>query len=116
MELTFGDGIAIEDSAFQGCTGLTSINFQGDVAKIREKSFKDCNGLEYISTIHAERIESYAFDRCTNLKSNIVISSKTKYIGDFLQLNQIRLIIQILMTKSKMQLMKKQPSPKHCKM
>ena len=35
MELTFGDGIAIEVSAFQGCTGLTSINFQGDVAKIR---------------------------------------------------------------------------------
>lgn len=83
MELTFGEGISIENSAFQGCTGLKSVDFKGNVAKIGEKAFKDCYGLVLLSTKHVERIENYAFDRCKNLNGNLVISTRTKYISDF---------------------------------
>lgn len=83
MELKFNDDITIEDNAFNGCTGLKSLQFTGSVKKIGDASFSNCINLESLSIINVERIGNNAFDRCKNLKGSLVISHLTKSIGDF---------------------------------
>lgn len=39
MELTFGNGMSIEDGAFESCSGLKSLKFQGSIKKKRRKRF-----------------------------------------------------------------------------
>lgn len=82
MDLTFGDDISIEDSAFEQCTGLTSLKFTGSVKKIGDSSFRGCTGLTTLSTIDVEHIGSNAFNGCSNLKGKLSLSPNTKSLGD----------------------------------
>lgn len=82
LNLTLRDDVVIGDRAFQGFTGLRSINFIGNAQKIGADAFKDCTGLQTISEIKAAEIGSGAFCNCLNMKGQLKISSITKTIGD----------------------------------
>ena len=69
--------------AFQNCTALTSVVFEGDnLSKINLNTFNGCSALSSIELPESlEKIEYNAFDDCSALKS-IVIPDKVTYIGD----------------------------------
>ena len=69
--------------AFQNCTALTSVVFEGDnLSKINLNTFNGCSALSSIELpASLETIEYNAFDDCSALKS-IVIPDKVTYIGE----------------------------------
>ena len=69
--------------AFQNCTALTSVVFEGDnLPKINLNTFNGCSALSSIELPESlEKIEYNAFDDCSALKS-IVIPDKVTYIGE----------------------------------
>ena len=69
--------------AFQNCTALTSVVFEGDnLSKINLNTFNGCSALSSIELPESlEKIEYNAFDDCSALKS-IVIPDKVTYIGE----------------------------------
>ena len=69
--------------AFQKCTALTSVVFEGDnLSKINLNTFNGCSALSSIELPESlEKIEYNAFDDCSALKS-IVIPDKVTYIGE----------------------------------
>ena len=69
--------------AFQNCTALTSVVFEGDnLSKINLNTFNVCSALSSIELPESlEKIEYNAFDDCSALKS-IVIPDKVTYIGE----------------------------------
>lgn len=69
--------------AFQNCTALTSVVFEGDnLSKINLNTFNGCSALSSIEFPESlEKIEYNAFDDCSALKS-IVIPDKVTYIGE----------------------------------
>lgn len=69
--------------AFQNCTALTSVVFEGDnLSKINLNTFNGCSALSSIELSESlEKIEYNAFDDCSALKS-IVIPDKVTYIGE----------------------------------
>lgn len=69
--------------AFQNCTALTSVVFDGDnLSKINLNTFNGCSALSSIELPESlEKIEYNAFDDCSALKS-IVIPDKVTYIGE----------------------------------
>lgn len=69
--------------AFQNCTALTSVGFEGDnLSKINLNTFNGCSALSSIELPESlEKIEYNAFDDCSALKS-IVIPDKVTYIGE----------------------------------
>ncbi len=69
--------------AFQNCTALTSVVFEGDnLSKINLNTFNGCSALSSIKLPESlEKIEYNAFDDCSALKS-IVIPDKVTYIGE----------------------------------
>lgn len=69
--------------AFQNCTALTSVVFEGDnLSKINLNTFNGCSALSSIELPESlEKIEYNAFDNCSALKS-IVIPDKVTYIGE----------------------------------
>ena len=69
--------------AFQNCTALTSVVFEGDnLCKINLNTFNGCSALSSIELPESlEKIEYNAFDDCSALKS-IVIPDKVTYIGE----------------------------------
>lgn len=69
--------------AFQNCTALTSVVFEGDnLSKINLSTFNGCSALSSIELPESlEKIEYNAFDDCSALKS-IVIPDKVTYIGE----------------------------------
>ncbi|MDR1899084.1 MAG: bacterial Ig-like domain-containing protein [Treponema sp.] len=68
--LTLPDTVKnIGSSAFQDCTGLTSISLPDDVTAIGNAAFQDCTGLTSISLPAAVTIGDYAFRYCTGLTS-----------------------------------------------
>ena len=69
--------------AFQNCTALTSVVFEGDnLSKINLNTFNGCSALSSIELPESlEKIEYNAFDDCSALNS-IVIPDKVTYIGD----------------------------------
>lgn len=77
--LTGGD--SIEDTAFYGCSNLTSIVISDSVISIGRYAFSGCSGLTLITI--PDRVESigeYAFNECSGLKS-IIVSNSVKSIG-----------------------------------
>ncbi len=75
--------------AFQNCTALTSVVFEGDnLSKINLNTFNGCSALSSIELPESlEKIEYNAFDDCSALKS-IVIPDKVTYIGEGAFLNR----------------------------
>ena len=69
--------------AFQNCTALTSVVFEGDnLSKINLNTFNGCSALSSIELPESlEKIEYNAFDDCSALKS-ILIPDKVTYIGE----------------------------------
>ena len=76
-------GNSIASSAFNNCSGLTSITITASVTSIGSKAFYNCRGLTSI-TIPASvtSIGSYAFVNCSNLK-------EFKYSGTMAQWSAI---------------------------
>ncbi|MBO5022342.1 MAG: leucine-rich repeat domain-containing protein [Clostridia bacterium] len=74
---------SIGDSAFDGCTGLTSITIPDSVTSIGESAFRDCTGLTSITIPDSvTSIGGYAFSGCTGL-TNVTIGSGVTSIGGY---------------------------------
>ena len=72
--------ISIANSAFAGCTGLTSVSIPNSVTSIGERAFLGCTGLTSITIPNAvTNIGIYAFDGCSGLTSISVGSRNTVY-------------------------------------
>ena len=72
----------IDDSAFQGCTGLTSIEIPEGILSIGVAAFQDCKNLESVtlpSTLNS--IGSSAFQGCEKLASIDIPNGTTRIDG-----------------------------------
>ena len=80
---TIPDGVTkIENDAFSGCTGLTSVTIPGSVTKIGDSAFNECTSLTSITIPDSvTSIGSGAFYKCTGLTS-ITIPDSVTSIGD----------------------------------
>ncbi len=58
----------IGESAFKGCSGLTSLTLPSSVTKIGESAFNDCSGLTSLTLSGVISIGRWAFVGCINLK------------------------------------------------
>ncbi len=74
---------SIGNSAFAGCTGLTSITIPNSVTSIGNSAFYNCTGLTSITIPNSVTdIGSYAFSGCTGLTS-ITIPNSITSIGAY---------------------------------
>ncbi len=74
---------SIGNSAFDGCTGLTSVTIPDSVTSIGDYAFPGCTGLTSITIPNSvTSIGECAFSECTGLKS-ITIGNSVKSIGYF---------------------------------
>ena len=73
------DGVtSIGDSAFDGCTGLTSITIPDSIISIGDSAFSSCSGLTSITIPdNVTNISSSAFSHCTSLISITIPNSVT---------------------------------------
>ena len=71
---------SIGSSAFNGCTGLTSVTIPNSVTSIGSSAFNGCTGLTSVTIVNsATSMGSYAFSGCTGLTSIVVKSGNTCY-------------------------------------
>ncbi len=72
----------INDGAFEGCTGMTSVTIPNTVTAIGDHAFKGCSGLTS-ATIpeNTATIGKGAFEDCSNI-TKVTISSTVSSIGD----------------------------------
>ncbi len=74
---------SIGESAFYGCTGLTSVNIPNSVTSIGESAFSDCFGLTSVSIPNSvTKIGRYAFSYCWSLTSMSIPNSVTEIGSD----------------------------------
>jgi hypothetical protein len=74
--------ISIGDSAFQGCTGLISIEIPSTVETIGDSAFRSCTNLISVKIPNsAETIGDLVFANCTGLKT-VAIPNSVETIGD----------------------------------
>lgn len=72
----------IGSSAFDGCSGLTSVTIPIGVTRIYEFAFKDCKGLTSVTISNSVRtIDEYAFDGCSGLTS-VTLGNNVTSIGN----------------------------------
>ena len=73
---------SIGESAFEGCTGLTSVTISNNVTSIGGEAFLECSGLTSVTISNSvTSIGEGAFARCTGLTS-ITIPSSVTSIGE----------------------------------
>ena len=66
---------SIADSAFENCTGLTSVTIPDSVTSIGEKAFNNCNNLSFASIPKSvTTIGSYVFNDCSSLEEMTIPS------------------------------------------
>ena len=69
---------SIGNSAFLGCSGLTSVTIPNSVTSIGSSAFSDCSGLTSITIGNSvTSIGEYAFSRCSGLTSVTIPNSVT---------------------------------------
>ena len=69
---------SIGNSAFLGCSGLTSVTIPNSVTSIGSSAFSDCSGLTSITIGNSvTSIGEYAFNRCSGLTSVTIPNSVT---------------------------------------
>ena len=67
---------SIGDSAFYGCTSITSITISAGVTTINKNAFSQCNALQYVSIPEGvTSIGDYAFDGCSSLTAVAIPNS-----------------------------------------
>ena len=72
----------IDDDAFYGCTGLTSIEIPASVTAIYGSAFEGCTGLTSIEIpASVTNIGSWAFDDCTSLNSVTIYAPELSEYG-----------------------------------
>lgn len=73
----------VEDSTFQGCTGLETVHFEEGVESVNMYAFSDCTALTTVYIpVSMEHIYSGAFQNCTAVKT-------IRYAGTKAQWDQI---------------------------
>ena len=73
----------IGDSAFYGCTGLTSITLPANLTKIGDRAFSSCTGLTSITLpANLTQIGVYAFSGCTGLTSAVFADTNNWKVYD----------------------------------
>ena len=74
---------SIGESAFRGCSGLTSIDIPNSVTSIGDWAFRDCSGLTSLTIPNSvTSIGRYAFYGCSGLTSVTIPNSVTS-IGSY---------------------------------
>ena len=77
-------GTSIGESAFERCTGLTSITIPGSVTSIGNSAFERCTDLASITIPNSvTSIGDSAFSGCTGLTSITIPDSVTSIVGAF---------------------------------
>ena len=76
----FDGGVVIGDSAFGGCTWISSLTVNGG-AKIRAYAFSGCLGLEEVSVSGPSRIGPSAFASCGKLRT-VDLGEGVKELGN----------------------------------
>ena len=80
LDLSGVRGIA--ESAFSGCSGLTSVTIPGNVLNIGDFAFSDCGGLTSVTICNGVRsIGCEAFGNCGNL-ANVAIPRSVVDVGE----------------------------------
>ena len=80
---TDGSVTNIGDSAFNGCTGLTSVTIPDSVKSIGESAFRGCTGLSSVTIGNGVTSIGWgAFSGCTGLTS-VTIPGSVKSIGKY---------------------------------
>lgn len=70
--------IALEDSCFENCNGLTSIDIPSSVTSLGDHCFSDCSSLTSIKiSSSVTSLGEYCFSGCSSLTSIIIPSSVT---------------------------------------
>jgi hypothetical protein len=76
--------IAIDNSAFSGCSGLTSLTIPNTVTLIGSSAFSGCNGLTSLTIPNSvTSIGSYAFSGCSSLTGDLTIPNSVTSIGSY---------------------------------
>ena len=74
---------SIEDYAFWGCSGLTSINIPSSVTSIESLAFYECSGLTHIEIPSSVTSIGYgAFSECSGLTSINVATDNSIYTSE----------------------------------
>ena len=75
--------IALEDSCFENCNGLTSIDIPSSVTSLGDHCFRFCSGLTFIEIPDSiTSVEEYCFSNCKGLTS-IKIPSSVTSLGSY---------------------------------
>lgn len=62
--------VSIDESAFEGCAGITSVSIPKSIASIADRAFYECKGLSYLNFPDSLMyIGKQAFYNCTGLDS-----------------------------------------------
>ena len=74
--MTIGNSVkSIGWSAFEGCSGLTSVDIPNSVTSIGESAFRDCSGLTSVTIPNSvTSIGDCAFYYCSNLMEVYVLA------------------------------------------
>ena len=82
--VTIGSGVtSIGDSAFENCSGLTSVTIGSGVTSIGDSAFENCSGLTSVTIgSGVTSIGGSAFENCSGLTS-VTIPDGVTSIGDY---------------------------------
>ena len=80
---TIQEGVTtVPEAMFMFCSEMTTVTFPASVKSIKTDAFRQCFNLTSIDIQNVESIGSQAFWLCHNLKGDLVLSKKVKYLGD----------------------------------
>ena len=72
----------IEDDCFNGCSSITSFNFEGEIKAIGKNAFRECSSLEnFVVPDGVTSLEPSTFYNCSKL-TNITLPNSLEFIGD----------------------------------